>query len=146
MAVQVLIDAYWFEKQDTMKRTRLIKLGAAILGGIFFVLKKQGSREQTEKSASGFVHGILLNLVSLQVFLFWILAIAFLSPRELLLYDPISILLFVAGIWLGKMAVRWMYSHLSNRILYRSRIISSNINTIIGMVLIGMAFIQFLKI
>jgi threonine/homoserine/homoserine lactone efflux protein len=117
-----------------------------IIGGIYFVLKKQRNSDNAERDASGFFRGIMLNLISIQVFLFWILAIAFLSSRELLQYDILSILLFVSGIWLGKMAVLWMYMNLSNRILSRSRIISKNINTIIGMVLIGMAFIQFLKI
>lgn len=117
-----------------------------IAGGIFFVLKKQQNNDPAATRTSGFVKGMLLNLVSIQVFLFWILAIAFLSSRELLQYDIFSVGLFVSGIWLGKMAVLWMYMNLSNRILSRSRIISRNINTIIGMVLIGMAFIRFLKI
>ena len=117
-----------------------------ILGGIFFILKKQRSSNTRETGSSGFLKGILLNLVSIQVFLFWILAIAFLSSRELLQYDLLSILLFVSGIWLGKMAVLWMYMNLSNRYLSRSRIISKNINTIIGIVLFGLAFFQILKI
>lgn len=116
-----------------------------IIGGIFFILKKQRKNDPQETDTSGFLKGILLNLVSIQVFLFWILAIAFLSSRELLQYDLLSILFFVSGIWLGKMAVLWMYMNLSNRILSRSRIISRNINTIIGIMLFGLAFIQFLK-
>ena len=117
-----------------------------IIGGVFFILKKQGSNTTREAGSSGFLKGALLNLVSIQVFLFWILAIAFLSSRELLQYDILSTLLFVSGIWLGKMAVLWMYMNLSNRILSRSRIISKNINTIIGIVLFGLAFFQILKI
>ena len=117
-----------------------------IIGGVFFILKKQRSSNSRVTGYSGFLNGILLNLVSMQVLLFWILAIAFLSSRELLQYDILSILLFVSGIWLGKMAVLWMYINLSNRILSRSRIISKNINTIIGIVLFGIAFFQILKI
>jgi len=116
-----------------------------IIGGVFFILKKQHSNNSRVTSTSGFLNGILLNLVSIQVFLFWILAIAFLSSRELLQYDFISILLFVSGIWMGKMAVLWMYMILSNRYISRSRLISKNINTIIGIVLFGLAFFQMLK-
>ncbi len=118
---------------------------ALIFGGLFFLLKKQHNNNSRVAGSSGFLNGILLNLVSIQVFLFWILAIAFLSSRELLQYDLLSILLFVSGIWLGKMAVLWMYMILSNRYLSRSRIISKNINTIIGIVLFGLAFFQVLK-
>jgi len=120
--------------------------GVLIIGGVFFVLKKQSNSDHRETRFSGFLQGILLNLVSIQVFLFWILAITFLSSRELLQYDLLSILLFVSGIWLGKMAVLWMYINLSNRILSRSRIIAKNINTIIGIMLFGLAFVQFLKL
>ena len=84
-----------------------------IIGGAFFILKKQGSNTTREAGSSGFLKGALLNLVSIQVFLFWILAIAFLSSRELLQYDILSTLLFVSGIWLGKMAVLWMYMNLA---------------------------------
>jgi len=117
-----------------------------IIGGVFFILKKQRSSNSRVSGSSGFLSGILLNLVSIQVFLFWILAIVFLSSRELLQYNLLSILLFVSGIWLGKMAVLWMYMNLSNRYLSRSRLISKNINTIIGIVLFGLAFVQVLKI
>jgi len=117
-----------------------------IIGGVFFILKKQRSINSRVSGSSGFLKGILLNLVSIQVFLFWILAIAFLSSRELLQYDLVSVLLFISGIWLGKMAVLWLYMNLSNRYLSRSRIISKNINTIIGIVLFGLAFVQVLKI
>lgn len=117
-----------------------------IIGGVFFILKKQRSSNSRVSGSSGFLSGILLNLVSIQVFLFWILAMAFLSSRELLQYNLLSILLFVSGIWLGKMAVLWMYMNLSNRYLSRSRLISKNINTIIGIVLFGLAFVQVLKI
>ena len=120
--------------------------GVLIIGGIFFILKKQSKSDPRETGSSGFFKGILLNLVSIQVFLFWILAIAFLSSRELLQYDLVSILLFISGIWLGKMAVLWMYMNLGNRYLSRSRIISKNINTVIGIVLFGLAFFQILKI
>ena len=117
-----------------------------IFGGVFFIFKKHRSYNSRVAVTSGFLNGILLNLVSIQVFLFWILAIAFLSSRELLHYDILSILLFVSGIWLGKMAVLWLYMSLSSRYLSRSRVISKNINVIIGMVLFGLAFFQILKV
>lgn len=119
--------------------------GVLIAGGLFFILKKQGSNNSRLSNFSGFLNGILLNLVSIQVFLYWILAITFLSSRELLHFNILSILLFVSGIWLGKMAVLWMYMILSHRYLSRSRIISKNINTLIGIVLFGLAFFQLLK-
>jgi threonine/homoserine/homoserine lactone efflux protein len=113
--------------------------------GVFFLLRKNTSKDVGKTAYSGFFKGVLLNLLSIQVFLFWILAIAFLSSRQLLKYDPASILLFIAGIWLGKMLVLMIYMMLSRKMLSRSHVISNNINRIIGFVLFGMAFVQFIK-
>ena len=88
---------------------------------------------------------MFMNLVSIQVFLFWIIAVAFLSSRQLIKFDPASILVFIAGIWFGKMMVLWLYISLSKKLLSGSRIISTNINRIIGFVLFGMALVQFIK-
>ena len=121
-------------------------VGVLLIGGLFFLIKKQRTGTARKTGYPGFLKGIFLNLVSLQVFLFWILAITFLSSRQLLQYDFLSVLLFISGIWLGKMIVLLLYMNLSKRILTKSRVISKNINTIIGLVLFGMAFIQVLKI
>jgi len=114
-------------------------------GGLFFIFRKQGAGSSRDTGYSGFFKGIFLNLVSLQVFLFWILAIAFISSRHLLHYDFLSILVFVSGIWFGKMLVLLLYIKFSKKIISSSGIISKNINTIIGIVLFGVAFIQLLK-
>jgi threonine/homoserine/homoserine lactone efflux protein len=87
-----------------------------LMGGLFFLSKKQRRFDTSETGDSGILKEIMLNLVSLQVFLFWILAVAFLSSKGLLHCDLPSIVLFLTGIWLGKMAV-----------------------------LVGMAFYQFFK-
>ena len=129
-------------------------IAAAVLiaGGMYFITKKQGPESSQEKqikqgtAVSGILKGAFLNLVSIQVFIFWILAIAFLSTRGLIGYDTVSILVFLAGIWTGKMIVLLTYINLSRKMFSRSGLISSNINRIIGFVLIGMAIVQFIKL
>ena len=121
-------------------------VGILIAGGVFFLVKKQRAVTSRDTGFSGFFKGIFLNLVSLQVLLFWILAIAFLSSKQLLIYDFFHILVFVSGIWSGKMIVLLLYMNLSNKILSSSQIISNNINRIMGIILFGMAFVQALKI
>ncbi len=114
--------------------------------GILFFIKKQRHDLSRNMGYSGFFKGVFLNLISIQVFLFWILAIAFLSSKHLLPHTLTSVLVFITGIWIGKMAVLLSYIILGKKILSNSRIISKNINRIIGIVLFGMAFVQVLKI
>lgn len=116
------------------------------VAGLLFLMKKQRISNSRETGYSGFFKGAFLNLISIQVFLFWILAIAFLSSKQLLQYDFLPVLVFVSGIWSGKMIVLLLYMNLSKKILSGSRIISKNINTIIGIILFGVAFVQALNI
>jgi len=123
-------------------------ISIAILGiaGIIFLIKKSNSDRNIDSRSYGFLKGFFLNIISLQVLLFWLMAIAVLSSKQLLHYDFSTILTFVTGIWIGKMTVLWIYILLSNKIVARSRVLSSNMDKIIGTVLIVIAFIQFLKI
>ena len=141
----ILAGSLIYQKLNGNLTVSYITAGVLIAGGIFFYLKKQAPAKEQATSGSGFLKGVILNLVSIQVFLFWILALAFLSARGLIQYQPLSIIGFLIGIWLGKMGILLLYMNLGMRMLSRSGLISQNINRIIGIVLFGMAFIQFLK-
>ena len=113
-----------------------------IIAGLFFLMKKQNTQSSGDTGYFGFLKGAFLNLISFQVFLFWLIAITFLSSKQLLPYDAISIVLFMLGIWLGKMAVLLLYMLLSKKMVSRSQILSKNINRIIGFILFGVAIFQ----
>lgn len=116
------------------------------IAGVYFLFKKEVSVYQNlNRKSSGFLVGVLLNLGSIQVLIFWILAITFLSVRN---YLPVSfwqILFFITGIWMAKMAVLRLYAVLAKKVLAQSETLSQNLNRIIGMVLIMVAFLQFLR-
>jgi len=116
-----------------------------IFAGLVFLLKKKEVVTTQKANSTGFFKGALLNLVSIQVLLFWLIAVTFLSSKQILQYDFITILVFVLGIWLGKMTVLWFYILLSNKIISKSRILSNNIDIIIGIILLIIAVIQVVK-
>ena len=113
-----------------------------VVSGLFFLLKKQRSNSSGESGYLGFLKGALLNLISIQVFLFWLIALAYLSSRQLIQYDILSVLIFLSGIWIGKMTVLFLYMLLSKKIVSHSQILSKNINRIIGFILFGVAVFQ----
>ncbi len=114
--------------------------------GIVFLLKRRQIKSEKESHISGFVKGIFLNLISLQVFLFWIFATAFLISRQLMDSSFISIVIFAVGIWIGKMTVLWIYSLLSKKIVSKSQLISNNMNRIIGVIMLIIGIIQIFKL
>ena len=113
-----------------------------VVAGLFFLVKKQKSNSSGETGYLGFLKGAFLNLISIQVFLFWLIALAYLSSRQLIQYDILSVFVFLAGIWIGKMTVLFLYMLLSKKIVSHSQILSKNINRIIGFILFGVAIFQ----
>jgi len=121
-------------------------LAVLLLSGIFFWFKKNKTEITENKSSSkGFLKGVVLNLISIQVLLFWMLAIAFLSVKNLVPSSVLQMALFVVGVWLAKVAVLWGYAILARKVAEKSASLSSNINRIIGGLLVLAAFIQFIK-
>lgn len=113
-----------------------------LISGLFFLIKKQKSHSSEDSGYLGFLKGAILNLISIQVFLFWMIALAYLSSNQLIQYDPLSVLIFLSGIWIGKMTVLFLYMLLSKKIVSHSQILSKNINRIIGFILFGVAIFQ----
>ena len=120
-------------------------LGLFIVSGMVFFFNKKSIDFPGKSQFTGFFKGVFLNLISIQVFLFWILAIAFLSTKNLRPPDSISIFIFLIGIWLGKMMVLWSYTILSKNIIAKSQKLSNNMNRIIGLILFSVAIIQAVK-
>lgn len=112
--------------------------------GLVFLLKKNTKNYKVKTKATGFIKGILLNLISIQVLLYWIIAIAFLSSRQLLIQNFNNILMFLLGIWIGKMVVLWFYAFISQKIFSKWHFLSMNINRVIGSILLITVFIQLL--
>ena len=115
------------------------------LVGVFFFLKKTSSTADNRDQHRGFIKGALLNLVSIQVLLYWLFAVAYVNTRWQPEFNIYSILLFASGIWLGKMGVLWIYARFSVPILSRSTFLAQNMNRIIGTVLAFSAIFQFFK-
>jgi L-lysine exporter family protein LysE/ArgO len=113
--------------------------------GLFFLFKKASNSRNTKTKNSGFLKGVFLNLISLQMLLYWLIAITYLNSHHVLFQNKIDVILFLIGIWLGKMLVLWFYSYLSQQIYSRWKFLTSNINRVIGGLLLLTAFIQFLK-
>ena len=122
----------------------LVLLVPAVVGVVFLLKKNHRETNKTEKQ-QGFLQGMILNLISIQVLLYWLLAMTYLNTVWNPEYNGLSISLFAAGIWLGKMAVLWTYALFSRRIFARMGFLSRNINRIIGMVLLLTVVLQLIK-
>ncbi len=113
--------------------------------GLVFLLKSAPFRMSHNHRMGGFFHGILLNLLSMQVLAYWIMSISFISSVYHQIVTPLAIILFLLGIWIGKMGVLISYASLGNKIVRCSERISQNNNHLIGFILIGFALYTIIK-
>jgi len=122
----------------------LVLIVPAVIG-VVFLLKKNHSETKKSEKKQGFLQGMMLNLISIQVLLYWLFAMTYLNTIWNPDYNVLSLSLFAAGIWLGKMGVLWTYALFSRRIFTRMGFLSRNINRIIGMVLLLTVVLQLIK-
>ncbi len=132
-----------FTRDHRVVQTLVLIIPALV--GLAFLLKKKSSEAKTTEKESGFLKGMLLNLISIQVLLYWLFAMTYFNTRYEPEFNILFIALFVLGIWVGKMGVLWIYALLSQKIFSRFAFLARNINRIIGVVLLITVFIQFFK-
>lgn len=115
----------------------------AIMGVVFI---SRGSKHHKAVSADrfGFLRGMLLNLVSVQVLLYWLIAMTWFHALLDIEYSVLSLFLFALGIWLGKIGVLWLYAIFSNKVFGRLGFFSRNINRLIGIVLLFTVVLQLI--
>ena len=124
---------------------QIIVVAVPLITGIFFWFKINRNKKGNSIIRNGFLKGIVFNLLSIQVLLFWLLAMTVIISRWLPDLSPEILLIIISTAWFGKMLVLYIYSSTSKFIMYRFTFFSENINRIIGTILIITAIIQYLK-
>ncbi|WP_303918696.1 LysE family transporter [Draconibacterium sediminis] len=118
-----------------------------LISGLFFWFNKnQVKTSQGSNGSSSFVKGILLNLVSIQVLLFWLLVSAMLSSKRIFPESVVEMLFFAVGVWLAKMGVLKGYAHIARKLAVRIKKISANVNRIIGAIMFLLAIVQLIRL
>jgi L-lysine exporter family protein LysE/ArgO len=73
--------------------------------GLLFLFRRSQFQFNKNNTFGGFLYGVLLNLLSIQVLAYWILAISIIASINQQIFHPIAIIFFLAGIFSGKMSV-----------------------------------------
>ncbi len=97
-----------------IENSPMVKYTAVLIplfAGLFFLFKK-GDQPDLHNNKQGYLKGIVLNLLSVQVLLYWVVAITWLKTSYLPEITPGFIILFIVSVWAGKMGVLWLYAPL----------------------------------
>lgn len=131
---------------ETNHWINFIILAVLIVSAIYFFIKKHKEQKAKHYNIDYFLKGAFLNLISIQVLLYWFLAIAYLETNAQIEFTLVCIIGFLLGVGLGKMLVLLFYRLMSRKIKNKSEIISRNINRIISTVLIIISIVQAIKL
>ncbi|MCG8580131.1 MAG: hypothetical protein MI866_09455 [Bacteroidales bacterium] len=116
-----------------------------VLTGIFFFFKKNNVKSGKESNQPAFIRGAILNLISIQVLLYWIFFFFFIKQNKIMTVNVMLLLITLTTVWLGKMMVLWGYAKLSKLVLSKFRFLATQINRVIGIILILAGLMQYLK-
>jgi threonine/homoserine/homoserine lactone efflux protein len=86
-----------------------------------------------------FVKGMFLNILSVQVLLYWFVAVAYLQANNQIVFTGECIVAFTLAVAPGKMLTLLFYRLLATKIRSKSSAIARKINYIIGIIMIGLA-------
>lgn len=126
--------------------TQFFILLVLLLAAISFFLRKNTSSSVKPKAMPDFVKGMFLNILSVQVLLYWLLAVAYLQSANLIEFTAECIVSFTIAVATGKMLTLRFYSLLANRIRRKSASFAHSINLIIGSIMAVLALIQLARI
>jgi threonine/homoserine/homoserine lactone efflux protein len=116
-----------------------------VLTGVYFILKKNDLMPKKENDKPAFIRGAVLNLISIQVLLYWIFAAAYIEQHQLLVANTFLIFIALTTVGFGKMIVLWLYARLSKLVLNKFQFLARRINWLIGIILIIAGLVQYLK-
>ena len=121
----------------------LISAVFIIFGLYFFIRKTSPKLNNTDPERNiFFFKGILVALVNPQAIPFWLFVIAFITPLGLVEFSGLTLLLFLVGVFLGKLVTLIGFANMSNYLEKRLGKSCDTIDYIMGSVFISIGAFQ----
>jgi len=133
---------------NLLENNKLIEIGIIlilIISAYYFFRKNYKENVAPNYKVPFMLKGILFNLISIQVLLYWFLAIAFIENIGSIHFNTLYLAVFVLGVGSGKMFTLLFYRLISRQVKKKASKISKKINVIIGSLLIFAAIFQIFK-
>lgn len=116
--------------------------------GVFFLVTTHRKAKIRKRQTSKYLLGFMLSIVNPPVLIYWILVFSFLGKYMLLSPDNslIWIILFISGVFVGKVATLYGYSKLGLKLQKKKPTNKAGINKFIGVTLLVLSFMQITKL
>ncbi len=117
-----------------------------ISSAFYFYFRKQKLKIVNNSNSHYFSKGLLLNAISLQVLSFWLIAVLYFYTEKWIELNTYNIIIFIAGVFTGKLITLEFYIYLAIRAKDRLRFLPDYTNKFMSMIFVGLSFIQIMRI
>lgn len=137
-----------FKVKDFFIENTLVKFFVLLVftaSALYFYFRKQNYKTQEISNSKFFLKGFTLNLISLQVFSFWLIAVFyFFSEKWIKMNSMVIALIF--GIFIGKVFTLEFYIFLTKKIQNKIAILPKYTNKFMALIFSILSIIQILRI
>lgn len=132
------------KKIDEFPQLKLLVIAFFIVLGLYFIFKKDTPTNRVEPTGgkSNFLSGFIVSVFNIQIIPYWIFVLAYLRSAQVLNLKSWHLLLFLAGVSFGKLAILNLYSYLSEYIKNNTSNLNDNISKAIGVILLFVGLVQ----
>lgn len=122
--------------------------GFIILGliGLYLIVKKKTEKKYSKKIGSKYFTGFLFSLINPPVLIYWVLVFSFIQATLQFHLDITLLVLFIAGVFTGKVLTLYAYSKLGTHLAAKKDNFKSNINVLVGSILLTLSIIQGVRL
>ncbi len=145
--IAVLFGKLISKKIDEFPSLNLLVIFFFVGIGLYFILKndKPKSEVETNSQKSNFVQGFIIAILNPQVIPYWIFVLAYLKSSQALYLKSWYLMLFLAGVSIGKFAILSIYGYLSNYIDKHTNNLNDYVSKGIGGLLLVVGLFQAIK-
>ncbi len=139
---------HYIEKNQWIQFT-IIFILLFVGGFLFFKKENERSSKKRKITSSKYLTGFLSGILNPPVLAYWLVAIGFINESLYMLSFQSSItvlFLFFAGVYVGKLAVLYLYGKFSLIIRDKVQNITTILNKITGVLLVFIALINVVKL
>lgn len=122
-----------------------------LIGAVYFFFFAKAKSDTEQAQAPGprrndFMRGMFISSLNLMVFPYWIFYATLLTANGMFIKDDVHVAIFALGTSVGTLALLVCYSLLGAKILSKSEQVTRWVNKFIGVLLLGFAIWQLVKL
>lgn len=145
--IAILFGKMISRKIEEFPELKLLVIIFFVILGLYFIFKKDipESEIKTDSKKSSFLNGFIVAIFNPQTIPYWIFVLAYLKSAQVLYLKSWYLLIFLAGVSIGKFIILSLYSYLSEYIKRHTANLNDYVSKAIGGLLLAAGLVQAVK-